>query len=291
MPQLPVVAALAIQLALAALANLLVARWRLPGIVALAASMLAPWAIPAEDMGGRAVATLFEAVWALKVIDQARAPRALGEAMLHLVAIVDLRRARPVPPAVWFRGIAWAAAATAVATVAYLVASSGSALAPQLLAAVVFAYAVADVVDRTVRSIFRLAGFEVEAVQRDPVLSRTVTEFWGRRWNGLVHRWLDATFFRPLARRGFPHAGLVAAFVASAALHAYIAIVPLGLRGAAWMGGFFLVQGAIVFAERQLGVAAKPWARAWTVTVLLASSPLFTWPLLAVLGLRPLPGD
>lgn len=290
MPHLHVVAALAIQLALAALANLVIARWRLPGAALLGLSMLVPWAIPAENLGSRSIATLYEAVWALKVIDQARSPRPVLDSMLHLVAVVDLRRARQVPPGFWWPGMAWAGGALLVSGVAFGVIARSEGLAVQLLAALVFAYAVADLVDRTVRSAFRLGGLEVEAVQRDPVLSRTVTEFWGRRWNGLVHRWLDATCFRPLARRGRPHAGVVAAFATSALLHAYIALVPLGPRGAAWMGAYFLLQGALVLAEHWLGVAARPWARAWTVAVLVASSPLFTWPVLAALGIRPLPG-
>jgi len=281
---------LALQLALAALANLLVARWRTAGFAALGLSMAVPWALPPSEVGARCVATLFESVWALKVIDQARAPRPWPEAAIHLVAVVDLRRSRRVSPGPWWPGILWAGGAGAVATAAYLAISSTPSLPLQLLGAVVFAYAFADLVDRGVRSVFRLAGLEVEPVQRHPVLARTITEFWGRRWNSLVHRWLDATFFRPVARRGHARLGLLAAFAASAALHAYIALVPLGWRGAAWMGGFFLVQGALVHAERGLRVGDRPWARAWTVTLLLASSPLFTWPVLAALGIRPLPG-
>lgn len=290
MPYLPVVAALALQLGLAAGANLLVARWRAAGAFLLAGSALVPWAIPEDNVGGRSIATLAEAVWALKVIDQARAPRPLAEAMLHLVAVVDLRRARPVPPGLWLSGVAWGVAAFFVASAAHAVMSGTEALSVQLLAALVFAYAVADVVDRGVRSAFRLGGLEVEAVQRDPALALTVTEFWGRRWNGLVHRWLYDTCFRPLARRGHARLGVVAAFVASAALHAYIALPPLGPWGAAWMGAYFALQGALVLAERGLGVASWPWARAWTVTVLVATSPLFTWPVLVALGIRPPPG-
>src|SRR5262249_23617594 len=116
----------------------------------------------------------------------------------------------------------------------------------------------------------------------DPILSRSVQEFWGERWNRIVSAWLAANCLWPLARRRRPLLGLAAAFAASALLHAYLTWAALALPSAMEMGVFFLIQAVIVLFERRVGVPRWPGAaaRAWTVATLLLTSPLFVGPFL-----------
>jgi hypothetical protein len=133
----------------------------------------------------------------------------------------------------------------------------------------------------------RLFGWDVPPIQRAPVLSRSVGEFWSKRWNRPVSAWLNEYAFLPLARRRRPLLGLLAAFVASAALHAWMYYAGLGLWAALSAGAYFLLQAPVVMLETKLRVSRWPGvlARAWTLAWLLGTSPLFVAPLLRGLGL------
>jgi hypothetical protein len=101
-----------------------------------------------------------------------------------------------------------------------------------------------------------------------------------------VSAWLRETCFRPLARRGHPLLGLLLGFVVSAIGHAYPVLVALDLPMASMMFTFFVVQAVFVMLEVRFGVArwSRPARRVWTVTLMVASSPLFVEPALRVLG-------
>lgn len=148
-------------------------------------------------------------------------------------------------------------------------------------------YALVEAVGATGRLGYGLLGLRAQRLQRTPVLARSLTEFWGRRWNREVGRWLHRWCFLPLARRGFPALGLVAAFTWSGAFHAASVFAGLGWRGAVPMGAFFLVQGLLVWIERLLGVARWPPAagRAWTIGLFALSMPLFVEPVLQLFGI------
>jgi hypothetical protein len=96
---------------------------------------------------------------------------------------------------------------------------------------------------------WRAAGVGAKPLMDWPVLSRGVSEFWGRRWNtafrDLTHRFL----FRPLAARLGPRAGLAAGFLFSGAIHDLVISVPAG----GGYGGptlYFVIQGLGLLAER-----------------------------------------
>jgi len=81
---------------------------------------------------------------------------------------------------------------------------------------------------------------------------------------------------------------LLLGFVVSGVGHAYPVLVAIDLPTAAMMFAFFLVQGIFVILEVGLGASrwSRPARRVWTVTIMVASSPLFVEPALRVLG-RP----
>jgi hypothetical protein len=123
-------------------------------------------------------------------------------------------------------------------------------------------------------------GWEHAPLQRAPILSRTIAEFWGQRWNRMVSLTLRKNFFDPMARRRAPVAGLLAAFAASAVVHAYIVVPVGGTVAAAQMGAFFVLQGVSLVLQTRLGVSR--WrtllARASTLFAFILTLPLFIEP-------------
>jgi hypothetical protein len=153
------------------------------------------------------------------------------------------------------------------------------------LGGALFFYCLADAVEGGVRTLYRAIGISVPRQQVVPIVSRSVQEFWGKRWNRAVGAWLRTHCFLPFAHRRQIRTGLVAAFCASALFHAYFTWVAVGGVMALAMVFFFLIQGMFVLLELPAQVAR--WhpilAHAWTVTAILGCSPLFIEPLLRIL--------
>lgn len=128
-------------------------------------------------------------------------------------------------------------------------------------------------------SVLAMLGWIIPPLHDAPHRSLTIAEFWGERWNRIVGRFLNERVFRPLARRS-PWLGITAAFAVSAAMHAYIIGVALGIPAALAWAAFFLAQPLLLAAERWLHVRRWPavagWS--WTVGLLLLLSPLMTEP-------------
>lgn len=154
-------------------------------------------------------------------------------------------------------------------------------------AGVVLFYAGAQFVFDFARLICLAAGLSLDSLHRTPIAARSVTEFWGQRWNRIVSAWLHYLVFLPLARRRWPRLGLFCAFLISGVLHGWPVLMAIGLSSALAMLMFFVVQGVLVLTEHRLRIQSwpVPLARAWTWAVLLASSPLFVDPDLRIFGL------
>ncbi|HEY1956120.1 MAG TPA: MBOAT family protein [Polyangiaceae bacterium] len=156
------------------------------------------------------------------------------------------------------------------------------------------AYFMVDAGARLTRATFAALGFDPGRLHDAPILARSVTEFWGRRWNRTIHVWLDENAFRPAmraARRRTRNrslslaAGVLAAFGASAILHG-VPMLVVYPSYAAPMTAFFLLHGLIVVFEARLGVARWPAlaAHAWTLGIFALTAPLFVEPLLRAMG-------
>ena len=116
------------------------------------------------------------------------------------------------------------------------------------------------------------------ARHEQPLVSTSLREFWGRRWNtafrDLTHRFL----FRPCAAWFGPRWGIVAAFLFSGVIHDLVISVPA--RGG--YGGptvFFAIQGAAMVMERsragrRIGLGSGWPGRLFTIAVLIAPAEL-----------------
>lgn len=262
------------------------ARRRLAVIVA-AGALAAPY--PVRDRPWLAAMVALSAAWGLaRVYELARDRRErwLRARVTHALAFVDTRRVIAVAPAVAWRQVVRVLVFLPPAVVGFCIAAASP--TPGLVrwtAGVVGVYCVTEVAYAAIWAGYRATGQQLPLLHRDPVLARSVGEFWGERWNTTVGRWLRAHCFAPAVRHGRPLLGVIFAFAASAALHAYVVVVAGPLLAAA-IAGFFGVQLGLVMIERALGIARWPAAVAhvWVIATLVVSSPLFVEPLLRVLG-------
>lgn len=94
---------------------------------------------------------------------------------------------------------------------------------------------------------WRRAGFDVDDVFRQPWRSKSLAEFWSRRWNVGFSEMLTILVSRPVGKRLGRTAGMVAAFLASGLLHELAISVPAG-GGYGLPTLYFALQGALVRA-------------------------------------------
>jgi alginate O-acetyltransferase complex protein AlgI len=123
---------------------------------------------------------------------------------------------------------------------------------------------------------WRAAGVDARPMMDAPLLSRSVSEFWGRRWNtafrDLAHRFL----FQPLAHRLGPRHALAAGFIFSGLVHELVVTIPAG-GGYGGPTFFFSCQGfAILFEHSRAG---RAWGlgrggRGWLFTMAALGLPL-----------------
>jgi hypothetical protein len=216
------------------------------------------------------------------------APRSVGWRLVHLVAVVDTRKAKRIAP--HFAGGALVRCLVAAAIVAGALAIVHAADAYTgwrhyglrwYVGGAPFPFALFEAVDALLVFATALFGWSVPALNRAPYLSTSVSEFWSRRWNNVVNGVLREHVYRAFAGRG----ALVAAtatFLASAALHAYLIGLLLGPGPTAAWAAFFLAQPPLLWLERRLGVRRwRPaWGRVWTLGSLGVLFPLFIEPVL-----------
>lgn len=281
-------------LALLLLAGLVTAGppWRRALGVGLAALLL-PWSLAID--GGpllRGVLALL-AVWGFaRVIDLARERRALdpGERLLLVVALLDTRQLHRTAPRLDHRAALKTVTWISIGLLALAGAVAQGEPGPLRwgLGALTM-YALAEALEGLFRGLLGLLGAVSPPLHRAPIAARSLREFWGERWNLVVHRWLRAHCFLPLARRRRPALGLALAFLASAAIHAWFIGVALGPAMAARMGLYFIVQGLLLALEQRLGVDRwpAPAGRAWMLACTLLPSPLFVEPFLRLFAAAP----
>jgi Membrane bound O-acyl transferase family len=142
--------------------------------------------------------------------------------------------------------------------------------------------------------LWRLAGVDCRPLFRAPLLARSLTEFWGRRWNLAFAEMTALAIYRPLSARLGRGTAMAGAFLCSGLLHELAISVPV-LAGFGLPLSYFALQGVLVLAERRLertrwamsrwGWLARVWTLGWLVLPLPALfHPWFlhgvVWPLI-----------
>lgn len=274
-------------------------RWEL-GVLAIslsASTLTIPFVIDAPPAVKTCLATLI-GIGLFRVLEAARVPERLPTAvrLLHVLTPLDRASMKRVPRRLQLRralkGILFAAIGLAGFIFGSRLAPPTAPYAtlaawPRWLAAGAGGYFIFEGLSEMTFVPLEMLGWHHVPVQDAPIRSRSVGEFWGRRWNRVVGTWLRRNVFDPLARRRHARVGIVATFLVSGLLHAYSVLPGSSIVPALWIGLFFVVHGALVLLESALGIARWPrWrAHAFTIASFVATVPLFIEPFLRALGL------
>ena len=126
--------------------------------------------------------------------------------------------------------------------------------------------------------LWRSMGIAARPIMNWPIVSQSISEFWGRRWNlafrDLTHRFL----FQPLIRRLGPVGALLVGFFVSGVLHDLVISWPAE-GGWGLPTGYFLLQGIGVLIERsksghRCGLGRGLAGRVFCWFVIVLPSPL-----------------
>jgi hypothetical protein len=247
----------------------------------------------AHDPFSRALAALGSMLLPMRIVEAWRTTRApVLPRWLGFVLPIDLELVRRAPPRLATESIARALFHGLLGAVGIAIVSSRHATAqPELVAwlgGTIAGYGLVDALASTLRAVLAGLGVDSAPMQRDPILSTSVGEFWGERWNRAVGAWLRRHVFFPVTRRAGVLAGVGASFLWSGLFHGYAVFASVGVAPALRMTAFFLVQGLFVALEIRFGARRwpRPLARAWTIAAVLGSSVLFIEPMLECVGVR-----
>jgi hypothetical protein len=118
--------------------------------------------------------------------------------------------------------------------------------------------------------LWRRFGVDARPLFRTPLLARSLSDFWGRRWNLAFSEMTAIGVYRPLSSALGKTTGMAGAFVCSGLLHEVAISLPV-LWGFGLPSLYFVLHGSLVLLERRLerrggGVATWGWlAHVWVL--------------------------
>lgn len=125
--------------------------------------------------------------------------------------------------------------------------------------------------------VWRLKGADTRTLFKEPMLSVSLAEFWGKRWNLAFSEMTALALYRPLKPRIGEKAAMVAAFVFSGLLHEVAISVPVK-AGYGLPLLYFFIQGILIIIERKLECSGilknKLLARCWVFAGLILPFPV-----------------
>ena len=124
--------------------------------------------------------------------------------------------------------------------------------------------------------LWRYKGIRAHSLMNAPLLSTSLTEFWGKRWNvafrDLTHKFL----FRPLLRKLGANGALIIGFVTSGLIHDLVISVPAG-GGYGQPTLYFMIQAIGVSIQKSEFASALKLDRGfrgWVVTTVFLLGPV-----------------
>lgn len=141
---------------------------------------------------------------------------------------------------------------------------------------------------------WRARGRDVRPIMNAPVLTESLSEFWGRRWNVAFRDFAHHAVFKPAARRWSAATGTWISFVFSGLIHELAISVPAG-GGYGLPLAYFMLQGFGVSLERALsrkGFAVRGGLKGWSFAALFlipAAAFLFHPPFVRIVILPLIP--
>ena len=123
--------------------------------------------------------------------------------------------------------------------------------------------------------VWRNVGINAAPVMRNPLLTGSLAEFWGKRWNTAFHELVSRFAFRPLRRIVHPAAATLLVFFLSGLVHELVISLPAG-GGYGLPTAYFLIQGMGLNMERlpigrRIGLGRG--VRGWIFAVLIVAAP------------------
>lgn len=126
--------------------------------------------------------------------------------------------------------------------------------------------------------ISRLLGYKAEPVFVNPFISTSLAEFWGKRWNTVVHEFIKTEIYFPTIKLGHLTSSFFGFFF-SGLIHELILTVPVNSHFG-MPTCYFLIQWLGLVIERPLKkvLRRKITGWLWTATFLVLPLPLFVNP-------------
>lgn len=124
---------------------------------------------------------------------------------------------------------------------------------------------------------WRVLRVDAPPIMNRPLLSTSVSEFWGRRWNAAFNDLALRLVFRPVARATGPVGATLIAFAVSGLIHELVISLPAG-AGFGLPTGYFLAQGLGVLVQhspvgRRLGLGGG--GSGWLFTMIVVAGPAY----------------
>lgn len=124
---------------------------------------------------------------------------------------------------------------------------------------------------------WRRLGTDARPIMQNPILARSVGEFWGQRWNRGFTDLVRTRIFRAALRPLGPNLALLLVFLVSGLIHEMVISVP-ARGGFGWPTAYFAAQGAAVVLERRAFHWRPTLRRSWVArlfTVAVTALPAF----------------
>lgn len=121
-------------------------------------------------------------------------------------------------------------------------------------------------------ALWQSRGIDATPLFRAPLKSRTLAEFWSRRWNLAFSEMTALLVYQPVARRWGRTSGTMASFVFSGFLHELAISLPVG-RGYGLPTLYFVFQGVAVLVTEYFRLTGLP-ARVLAVACIALPFPI-----------------